>query len=68
MRTWRCDGIAQEKIGTEAFARGLFVSRTSAPMRSAWATSARRTCTPWTMGSIRRPAGWGYAVGDEAGT
>ena len=25
MRTWRCDGIAQEKIGTEAFARGLFV-------------------------------------------
>ena len=25
MRTWRCEGIAQERIGTEAFARGLFV-------------------------------------------
>jgi hypothetical protein len=25
MRTWRCDGVVPSKLGTEAFARGLFV-------------------------------------------
>jgi hypothetical protein len=25
MRTWRCDGLTAAQVGTEAFARGLFV-------------------------------------------
>lgn len=68
MRTWRCDGIAQEKIGTEAFARGLFVLAHEA----AHATGLADECEAdkralATMGSISARLGWGFAVGDDAG-
>ena len=68
MRTWRCEGIAQERIGTEAFARGLFVLAHEA----AHATGIANECEAdkrglATMGSITARLGWGFAVGDDAG-
>jgi hypothetical protein len=68
MRTWRCEGIAQERIGTEAFARGLFVLAHEA----AHATGIADECEAdkrglATMGSITARLGWGFAVGDDAG-
>ena len=68
MRTWRCDGIAQEKIGTEAFARGLFVLAHEA----GHATGLGDECDAdkyalAQMGSISARLGWGYAVGEDAG-
>ena len=68
MRTWRCDGIAQEKIGTEAFARGLFVLA----HEGAHAIGFGDECVADkyaldTMGSISARLGWGYAVGEAAG-
>jgi hypothetical protein len=68
MRTWRCEGIAQEKIGTEAFARGLFVLAHEA----AHAVGFRDECDAdkralATMGDISARLGWGYAVGEAAG-
>ncbi len=68
MRTWRCEGIAQEKIGTEAFARGLFVLAHEA----AHAIGLGDECEAdkralATMGSISARLGWGFAVGDAAG-
>ena len=68
MRTWRCDGIAQEKIGTEAFARGLFVLAHEAAHAAGLADECeadKRALA--TMGSISARLGWGYSVGDEAG-
>ena len=68
MRTWRCEGIAQERIGTEAFARGLFVVAHEA----AHATGIADECEAdkrglATMGAITARLGWGFAVGDDAG-
>lgn len=68
MRTWRCEGIASARIGTEAFARGLFVLAHEA----AHATGIANECEAdkralATMGSITARLGWGFAVGDEAG-
>ena len=68
MRTWRCEGIAQEKIGTEAFARGLFVLAHEA----AHAIGLGDECDAdkralATMGEISARLGWGFAVGDAAG-
>ena len=68
MRTWRCEGIAQERIGTEAFARGLFVLAHEA----AHATGIADECEAdkrglATMGAITARLGWGFAVGDDAG-
>ena len=68
MRTWRCEGVAQERIGTEAFARGLFVLAHEA----AHATGIANECEAdkrglATMGSITARLGWGFAVGDDAG-
>ena len=68
MRTWRCEGIARERIGTEPFARGLFVLAHEA----AHATGIADECEAdkralATMGSITARLGWGFAVGDEAG-
>jgi hypothetical protein len=68
MRTWRCEGIAQERIGTEAFARGLFVLAHEA----AHATGIADECEAdkrglATMGAITARLGWGYTVGDDAG-
>ncbi len=68
MRTWRCEGIAQERIGTEAFARGLFVLAHEA----AHATGIADECEAdkrglATMGSITARLGWGFAVGEDAG-
>ena len=68
MRTWRCEGIAQERIGTEAFARGLFVLAHEA----AHATGIVDECEAdkrglATMGAITARLGWGFAVGDDAG-
>lgn len=68
MRTWRCEGIAQERIGTEAFARGLFVLAHEA----AHATGIVDECEAdkrglATMGSITARLGWGYSVGQDAG-
>ena len=68
MRTWRCEGIAQEKIGTEAFARGLFVLAHEA----AHAFGLGDECDAdkralATMGEISARLGWGYAVGEAAG-
>ena len=68
MRTWRCEGIAQERIGTEAFARGLFVLAHEA----AHATGIANECEAdkrglATMGAITARLGWGFAVGDDAG-
>ena len=68
MRTWRCDGIAHEKIGTEAFARGLFVlAHESAHAIGLGDECAADKYALDTMGSISARLGWGYAVGDEAG-
>ena len=60
MRTWRCEGIAQEKIGTEAFARGLFVLAHEA----AHAIGLGDECDAdkralATMGEISARLGWG---------
>jgi hypothetical protein len=68
MRTWRCEGIAQEKIGTELFARGLFVLAHEA----AHAAGFTDECDAdkhalLTMGNITARLGWGWAVGDAAG-
>ncbi len=68
MRTWRCEGVAQERIGTEAFARGLFVLAHEA----AHATGIADECEAdkrglATMGAITARLGWGFAVGDDAG-
>lgn len=68
MRTWRCEGIAQEKIGTEPFARGLFVLAHEA----AHAAGISDECAAdkralETMGQITARLGWGWTVGDEAG-
>jgi hypothetical protein len=68
MRTWRCDGIAREKIGTEVFARGLFVLAHEA----AHAAGVVDECEAdkralVTMGFISARLGWGYSVGDDAG-
>lgn len=67
MRTWRCEGIAYEKIGTEAFARGLFVLAHEA----AHAVGFGDECDAdkyavATMGQISARLGWGYAVGEAA--
>ena len=68
MRTWRCEGIAQEKIGTEAFARGLFVLAHEAAHAIGFADECEADkYALTTMGSISARLGWGYAVGDEAG-
>ena len=68
MRTWRCEGIARERIGTEAFARGLFVLAHEA----AHAVGIQDECEAdkralATMGEITARLGWGWSVGDEAG-
>lgn len=68
MRTWRCDGIAQERIGTEAFARGVFVLAHEAAHAAGFADECeadKRALA--TMGSITARLGWGFAAGDEAG-
>ena len=68
MRTWRCDGIAQEKIGTEAFARGLFVLAHEAAHAAGLADECEADKRGLaTMGSISARLGWGYSVGEEAG-
>jgi hypothetical protein len=68
MRTWRCEGIAQERIGTELFSRGLFVLAHEA----AHAAGFTDECDAdkhalLTMGNITARLGWGWAVGDAAG-
>jgi hypothetical protein len=68
MRTWRCEGVAQERIGTEPFARGLFVLAHEAAHASGLTDECdadKRALA--TMGSISARLGWGYAVGEEAG-
>ena len=67
MRTWRCEGIAHEKIGTEAFARGLFVLAHEAAHAAGYANEcdADRMAVA-TMGGITARLGWGTAVGDAA--
>jgi hypothetical protein len=68
MRTWRCEGIAQERIGTEPFARGLFVLAHEAAHAAGYVDECeadKRALA--TMGSISARLGWGFAVGDEAG-
>ena len=68
MRTWRCDGIAQEKIGTEAFARGLFVLAHEAGHAAGFVDECDADKYALAqMGSISARLGWGYAVGEEAG-
>jgi hypothetical protein len=68
MRTWRCDGIAQEKIGTEAFARGLFVLAHEASHAAGFADECEADKHALeTMGAITARLGWGAAVGDAAG-
>jgi len=68
MRTWRCEGIAQERIGTELFARGLFVLAHEAAHASGIVDECgadRRALE--TMGWITARLGWGFAAGDAAG-
>jgi hypothetical protein len=68
MRTWRCEGIAYERIGTEPFARGLFVLAHEAAHAAGIVDECeadKRALA--TMGSISARLGWGFAVGDEAG-
>lgn len=68
MRTWRCEGIAQEKIGTEPFARGLFVLAHEAAHAAGLADEcAADKRALETMGQITARLGWGWSVGDEAG-
>lgn len=68
MRTWRCEGIAQERIGTEAFARGLFVLAHEAAHAAGIANECEADKRGLaTMGSISARMGWGFAVGDDAG-
>jgi hypothetical protein len=67
MRTWRCDGIAQEKIGTEAFARGLFVLAHEAAHAAGYAFECDADIQGLkTMGAISARLGWGAAVGEDA--
>ncbi len=68
MRTWRCDGIARERIGTELFARGVFVLAHEAAHAAGIADECeadKRALA--TMGAITERLGWGFAAGDEAG-
>lgn len=68
MRTWRCDGIAQERIGTEPFARGVFVLAHESAHAAGFADECeadKRALA--TMGGITARLGWGFAAGDEAG-
>ena len=68
MRTWRCEGIAQEKIGTEAFARGLFVLAHEAAHAAGYGNECDADKHGLaTMGSITARLGWGYNVGHDAG-
>jgi hypothetical protein len=68
MRTWRCEGIAQEKIGTEAFARGLFVLAHEASHAAGYPNECDADKNALlTMGAITARLGWGYAVGEAAG-
>jgi hypothetical protein len=68
MRTWRCEGIAQEKIGTEAFARGLFVLAHEASHAAGYQNECDADKNALlTMGAITARLGWGYAVGEAAG-
>ena len=68
MRTWRCEGIAQERIGTEAFARGLFVLAHEAAHAMGIADECEADKRGLaTMGAITARLGWGFAVGDDAG-
>ena len=68
MRTWRCEGVAQEKIGTEPFARGLFVLAHEAAHAAGTADEcAADKRALETMGQITARLGWGWSVGDEAG-
>jgi hypothetical protein len=67
MRTFRCEGIAGEKVGTEAFARGLFVLAHEA----AHAAGYRYECDAdiqglKTMGAISARLGWGATAGEDA--
>ena len=67
MRTWRCDGIAQEKIGTEAFARGLFVLAHEAAHASGYVNECDADIQGVkTMGGISARLGWGTTVGEDA--
>lgn len=68
MRTWRCEGIARERIGTEPFARGLFVLAHEAAHAAGFADECeadKRALA--TMGSVTARLGWGFASGDDAG-
>jgi hypothetical protein len=68
MRTWRCEGIAQEKIGTELFARGLFVLAHEASHASGFTDECDADKHALLiMGNITARLGWGWAVGDAAG-
>jgi len=68
MRTWRCEGIAQEKIGSEAFARGLFVLAHEASHAAGYPNECDADKNALlTMGAITARLGWGYAVGEAAG-
>ena len=68
MRTWRCDGVAQAKIGSEAFARGLFVLAHEASHAAGYINECDADKNALlTMGAISARLGWGYAVGEAAG-
>jgi hypothetical protein len=65
MRTWRCEGIAQERIGTEAFARGLFVLAHEAAHAAGYPNECDADKLGLaTTGAIAARLGWGYAVGE----
>ena len=67
MRTWRCEGIAQERIGTELFARGLFVLAHEAAHAAGYTDECDADKHALlTMGDITARLGWGWAVGDAA--
>ena len=68
MRTWRCEGVAQDRIGTELFARGLFVLAHEAAHASGVVYECDADIKALkTMGEMTARLGWGYAVGEAAG-